>query len=459
MSIFFIHTHGLLSPSGVTARADPLTSHGATLDPMRPRGARRSRSWRPPGWRGSTRVALVLSAPLLALTLVACSGGEEPVRVIAATPTVTPAATETPEPTPTPVPLPSRPDNPLGGALAVSEYLHQGEADIENCLPELVRAWNLAPVEGERCLHTDMDGDGRDEFVFLITLPPDEEGGSVHADLWFFDDERAERRFYHSGRGIANQALVNLEILEVRDFTGSDTPEIVATWGPCIGDRCTTHLLIASHHGGMLTNLAPSSLAVEAVEEITIDDENRIHLRAGLFESPGAASAPRSTTTVLSWAGSQFRAVERLNPPEFLIHLVDDADRAFADGDYATARQLFEQASVNEDLRDWKQESGAGSDRPELQAYALLRASFAAQRMGDNPGARELLEWASSQFSGTMHGGAANVYLVSLDQGRSPITACASVEAYLGAFPSNMYDAFWTYGPASQTRSIFTLCS
>jgi hypothetical protein len=172
------------------------------------------------------RVNLLIGTVLAAL-LVACGGGDTGVRIVRASPTpgatVVADASATATSTAAPVPLPPRPDNPFAGGLAVAAYLAGGKADLKNCLPDLVAAWDLSPVDGQRCVSADIDGDGQDEFIFLVTI----KGDPLPAgEVWFFDDVKTHYRFFSSARALANDVLTGVAIAGVADLTGDGKREI-----------------------------------------------------------------------------------------------------------------------------------------------------------------------------------------------------------------------------------------
>jgi hypothetical protein len=391
---------------------------------------------------------------------VACSG-DDGIRISAitgdgATGTATVAAdsSSTPDPEGTVVPLPKIPDNPFASGREVGLYLAGGKPDLAGCLPELVSAWGMAPeIEGVRCLSIDIDGDREDEYLFLVTYDVAE--GPRPSDLWIYEGANENFRFFNSARALANALTSALEIREVADFTGDGLPEVVATWQECDASSCLTQVLIASNHNGVLENLAPSDAGVEEIEDFEIVDR-QIRITGTLTADPNAGPQ-RTTTRVIAWAGSRFRASTEPGEATYLVHLVNDADRAYNAGNYAEARALYLDAAANNTLPDWKAETGAPAGRSELQAYSLFRAGLSAQREGNSTESTRLLERASLQYPGTMHGSIAARYLAALDEGGSAAQACAATEAFISSF-QGLYVDFWDYGSANPERTVFSLC-
>ena len=408
--------------------------------------------------------AIVAFSALVALT-AACSGGSDGIRISATTGTgtgtptgtVSDAGSSTPTPTPTPVAVPPLPENPFAGGRAVEEYLAGGEPDFADCLPELVKAWGMAPeVDGPRCAMLDIDGDRKDEFVFLVSFASGADDESPYpADLWFFEDKDEGYRFHNSARALANASTSALRIRSLEDLTSDGLPEITMTWDECGAHTCVTHVSVASYHNGTLENLAPSDASIESLEEFTMDG-GVISMKGGLVASVGAGPQ-RESTTVVRWAGSRFRVETVEGPPTYLVHLVNDADALFAVGEYSQAKQAYLDAAGNNTLPDWKAEIGEGDGRSELQAYSTFRAALSAFRLNDLLGAGSLLERAATQYPQTMHGSAAIEYLIALQNGAPPEDACSAAENFLDTM-REQYVAFWNYGYENPERTVFGLC-
>ena len=416
----------------------------------------------------STRFLFVIVAAVTAMLAVSCGGGDPDVRVRPApeTATVRPDATaptdgSTVEPSEDdPVELPFPPTNRVGGGLLIAEYLAGGLANIEECLPELVADWELEPIEGERCLLGDIDGDDRDELIYLVSVPGDPE---APGDVWFFDDEEQSYRLFTSARAVANEVLAGVRIEALVDLTGDGAPEAVISSENCDGDLCTISFLIASAHRGFdVENLAPDDLSLPSTEGLSFEDATGDQLtdllvrREAETDEP-AAGPQRASSLIVTWTGLRFRVEEELDEPEYLFHLVTDADDHYRSGDLQTASELYLQAASDVSLRDWKQEQGDRAGRLELQPYSLFRAALAAQRSGDPAGALSLLERAFSNHGDSVHGLAAGVYRTSLQNGDSAGSACAATESFLDSL-SGFHSGVWDYGYANPGHQIDALC-
>lgn len=410
---------------------------------------------------------------LAGLTLVAaCGGGDPDVRVRPADSSTgavsTPDPSESPDPDataestpePHPVELPFAPENRVGGGLLVAEYLAGGLADIEGCLPELVRDWELEPIAGQRCAVGDVDGDGLDELIYAVGIPGEP---AAPGDVWFFDDAAAGYRLFTSARALANEILAGVNIEAFVDLTGDGAPEAVISTQTCDGERCTTGFVIASAHRGFaVEDLTPEDLAVSSTEGLVFEDGSDDQLtdlliRREAEEDDPAAGPQRASTLIVTWSGLRFRVDEEPDPPEYLIHLVIDADEAYRTGDLELAADLYLQAAADISLRDWKAESGERAGRAELQPYALFRAALAAQRQGDPETALQLLGRAFSEHPDSLHGLAAGIYLQALENGNAASTACTASESYLGRLQS-VHSDVWDYGFSLPTHEISGLC-
>jgi hypothetical protein len=410
---------------------------------------------------------LAAIAAAFTVMIAACGGGDG-VQIIAltATPTPTPGAasgggaTTTPEATPPPsepVPLPDRPENPFAGSRVVAAYLAGGLAEFDGCVQELREGWNMPPTRGERCVFADFDADGEEEFAYLITV----DGAPPPADIWLFDDRTAGFNFLTSIRTLANEVLFSLELLPAADLSGDGAPEVIAVFERCDGDLCRTDFVVASVEGGLLRDLVPANASVESVTSIEISDANGdgvddIVVVGGAVAVAGAGP-PRSSETVLGWNGRDLDATTTPGPPEFLSHLVFDADLAFVSGDFTRARQLYLQAASDRLLRDWKAENGQAGGRAELAPYSLFRAGLAAQRSGDQAGFLAQLTDAATRHASTLHGAAAGAYLAVINAGGAPGAACAAAEGVLLPV-ADLFALIWDYGFANPEHTITGIC-
>lgn len=399
------------------------------------------------------------------LMLSAC-GGDDGIRIsaITATPsaaTPTPGAgTEGQPPTGTPgerVPLPEAPENAFAAGRLVESYIAGGGALMADCLPELVTGWRLAPsVDGPRCAFVDLDGDRRQEWVFLVSFGDGEGDESPYpADLWFFQDESENFRFFNSARALANASTSGLRIRLVEDLTNDGLADLVMTWQECGASTCVARLTIASYHNGSLADLAPSGAEVESLADFEI--QGTTIRMTGTGAGSVGAGPQRETTTVVRWAGSSFRLEEEQGEATYLVHLVNDADRLFAAGDNAAARDAYLRVTQDTALPDWRAEVHGAPGRPELRAYSTFRAALASYRLGDQDRGLDLLVQAIERYPGTMHGLAAQDYLLAVAEGRSTGEACSAAEQILDTMRAQ-YVAFWDYGYANPERSVFTLC-
>src|SRR5690606_31262674 len=100
-------------------------------------------------------------------------------------------------------------------------------------LPALVERWEMAAeVEGPRCVVADLDGDRRDEYLFLVTFDADSgpDSGPRPSDMWIFEDAEEDFRLFNSARALANALTADLQIRDVDDYTGDGLPDLVATY-------------------------------------------------------------------------------------------------------------------------------------------------------------------------------------------------------------------------------------
>ena len=375
---------------------------------------------------------------------------------------------------------PPRPDMPLGGGLDIAGYLAGGEADLPYCLPEVVSGWALAETAGRRCLYADIDGDGESEFAFALTLP------DGPGDVWFFESADRDFRLFSSARLLAGRVLEDVSIAVTADLTGDRAPDLVISARSCGadggggGDACAPLFVIASAHRGALENLMPPDAAIPGAAVVRIEEPGEDAEEgalpalvigappeapgggapaAGTPEPAGPAGPDRSGDLVLDWDGSGFVVREQLEAPRYLFHAVAEADAAYADGEYAQARALYEAAAADESLLDWREEQGQPPGRAELSAFALFRAALAAERQDDAAGRIALLERAVERYGPTLHGQMAAIYLEAARAGWQPLEACAEIANFLSLpLYESRFRQIWDYGANNPRRRIGDVC-
>lgn len=418
-----------------------------------------------------TRKRLLPLLPILLVLAAACGDGGD-VRVVALTPVAAPttapdasptllpptASTATPTSRPS-VEVPARPDNPLAGGLAVAAYLAGGQADLAGCLPELVAAWNLPPIEGERCALTDITGDGLDDLLFVVSIAV--ESGGDPGDVWVFDQAGGQTRLISSARVLANEVLESVQLISATDLTGDTFADPVISSETCGASVCVHRFIIASAHRGSLANLAPNDPTVPSLESVRVEDVDGdglpdIVLRGGALTTPGAGPQ-RSSQRIFSWNGLTFSDREIVDPPAYLFHAIVDADAAFAAADYQRARSLYDAAATTTTLRDWKAEVGEPAGRSELSAYARFRAALASLRLGAGADALVRLGRLSGSQGGTLHGQAATFYVTALSGGAPASESCAAAEAFLRT-QSDLFARTWDYGFGNPEHAIADFC-
>lgn len=418
-------------------------------------------------------LAALAAASLVLLAASACGDGGD-IRIVAITPSPTPAASETGSvepssplpptsitPTPTPAPsgtVPDRPTDLLAGGVPVSSYLAGGSADIAGCLPGLVAAWGLAPVLGERCFFADIDGDGTSEFAFAVVTTTE---AASPGDVWFFQGADEQFRLFSSARVLANEVLEDVVLTAAADLTGDRFPDLVISARICSAGVCAGRLLLASAHGGEFTDLAPAGLNLTGLHSLRIEDATGDGLQDVVLNyehTPEPEAGPqRDFELVLNWAGLKFFDSKHPDPPRYLFHAIADADTIFDTADYQAARAQYEAAAANTALVDWRVEVGEGSGRRELAPYALLRAGISAVRTGDPEGALALFNQAATGFPASLHGQVASIFREGLEGGLAPAVACTTSEDYLRP-QSSRYAEIWDYGFSNPDHQISDLC-
>ncbi|MCA9916928.1 MAG: hypothetical protein KC445_03205 [Anaerolineales bacterium] len=367
-------------------------------------------------------------------------------------PTQTPTATATPSPTATPdfsCPQPGG-NATLETSLDFPEFSEKLVAYLNQVgtieqLPEQLEALNIEydifPV--------DMNDDDALEFVLNVAIPPEGEmafpgdrgtailqcrNGSYEV---IFDIWSGIYRFfrYTFSDDVDNDG--NQDVIIVGGFAGSacDLEPKVFIWSESeIVDASPDHRELAlgcSHEDMVLTE----DIDGDGAKELIISGWTVGHLDY---------APPRTITQTFTLQnGTYHLQTTEFGPPEYLVHLLDDAQRVLDSSDLVMAAQLYETIAEEQSLptvfSDYigppqaATERGIEPDYPQeyQQAFALFRLAALQTVLGNTTEA----DWALTQLKERFPQGTPGAEFISLtlllvnslQQGDTPESACEAV--------------------------------
>ncbi len=306
----------------------------------------------------------VIEAPLSAALSVPLDGG-------LANPATAIARANQPTPTPNTTACPTldeaitldatAPPNARLMDEAIVRYLTAGGtvAGLEAVLRE---GWNILGETGVVRGDTDLTGEGTPEVIISYTTP--DEGGMLVIEGCL--DGRYLTR-YQAALGGDTPRLLN-----VGDMNFDRIPEILFASQDCsAGCVYHTQLVTWNVERGRFVNLlggAITSDQLPTLEDIDSDQVSEIIVR--FDDSGNAQTGPlRTGYSAYDWNGTGYvESVRQLNPPRFLIQVIQQADAAFEAQNIEEAVALYNLALTSSGLENWYND-----DDDVLRAYSLYR--------------------------------------------------------------------------------------
>lgn len=403
------------------------------------------------GYKGSMRSPRTIPGVILTLTLAACSlQGVPPTPASSSPPTPTPFAPRAcpvyPG-SPSPPDLAARPDP----GTSLLDYFNAGGS------PDRLEP-SVAP---DGLLPADVNGDGWLDWL-VLTLDPASENSPTGGTLWLLTCYGSAYslafRLTPSDRGApALHGIV--------DLTGDGAADVVVGLPNCGAHTCFEQAQILVWDGATLTNrLEGSSDDLPYPHYLVIPplagEPGRVEIRGTGFGSVGAGPY-RPVARTWSWEEDAQRFVvtgEATLPTYFRIHVLHDADRAYLEGNYPLAQELYHRVITDDTLDDW--EAGERG-RQNLAAYANFRKVLTYLRVGDLGDAQVALGILQNRFpsgsTGHAYAEMAHAFWQEYGAGSDLVAACLAAQAFAEAHPAEILDPLY-YGYANPAYTPQGIC-
>ncbi|GAB4568928.1 MAG: hypothetical protein Kow0077_00610 [Anaerolineae bacterium] len=435
---------------------------------------------------------------LVLLLLAACEGGPLPVAVTAipATPptvtpggmvlrvlptpeppTATPVVTDTPSPAdvlaglvpepavecpaPRTPPAPPQPATFNLYATAINRFLSDG-ATVP-ALQQLLTDWGV--VSAERGLVTDaydLTGDGVFEVVAILADPFNADIAPVPGQMLVFGCSRSDYRLlyasdYGPGFGVP-------QLLHVGDMNASGGPELVYFQERCQSGACVQAAQVLSwfpaNDGFIALNVDTVGSADGRFSIADLDGDNilEIMIQGGGLAADASVGPPRSSTTIWDWNGMNYvRAVTRLDPPLYRIHVIHDADAALVTGDTNEAIRLYQEALENPRLGTWQ----VPNEQVMLRAYALFKLIVTYAYIEEDMAALDahtvLLQENPPGTPGNAYARVGDAFWQTFQATRNMHSACLAAAETVAQNPAAVL-FLNSYGPANRAYQIPDIC-
>ncbi len=438
---------------------------------------------------------------LVVLFLLTACGGAPPVSeqpLPAASPTVTPGGMilmilPTPTPvTPTPPPAsapeaapgyvltlaaasqaaicppPGNPRPPAAPAAynlyttAINQFLSAGGS--VPALSALLAEWGAVDeTVGLVSDAYDLTGDGVYEVLVILADPFNAEIAPRPGQLLVFGCQQEDYRLlygseYGPGFGIPT-------LLYVGDMNANSNPELVYVQQRCQSGSCVQAAQVLSwsapNDGFIALNVDTVGSADGRFSIADLDDDRvqEIMIQGGGISTSISAGPPRSSTTIWDWNGLNYvRALTRLDPPLYRIHVIHDADRALESGDGEEAIRLYREVLENPRLGTWQ----VPNEQSMLRGYAQFKLIVAYAYLEDDLAA---LDAHSALMAEHTPGLPSNVYALVGDAFWSAYqathnlhTACVAAATAASQNPQAVL-FLNSYGPANRAYQVPDICT
>lgn len=306
-------------------------------------------------------------------------------------------------------------------------------------------------------IRTDLDltGEGQPEIVFGYS-PPDE-GGTL---LIVGCENRQYIILYRS----VSDAIDAPRLILIGDMNRDFLNDLMFTIETCefgIADSCTflTQLVSWEPSAGRFVSLLGARIISDEEPTLTdFDNDEVTEIVARLTNNGTAITGPlRTGTNIYDWNGTVYvLSIQELDPPEFRIQIIHEADRLLRMGNIPLAVQLYQQTLAEEsELRLWRDD-----EEDLLTSYALLKLLIA--RSTDSPEDSLLIyERIVTTFPDpaqtTVYIQLTQLYWDALQVTGSVQEACAEVRTFVGQNTSAV-DLMNRYGNRSPIYTPMDIC-
>jgi hypothetical protein len=411
------------------------------------------------------------------LMLAACRASTpEPIVIVATltpipSPTTPPTITLTPTRAPDcPAPFPEAnwlaPADFNGYVTAIQSFLSAGGA-ADALREQLTKASSIDAQYGG-VWPVDLTGDGDLETIVSIFDPAREAVGSLPSgDLLIFGCTNGVDTLLY--RDTAGNAAPMVQVREVGDLIGAGRGGQVATVrSECGAHTCFDTFDMLGWDGNAFVSLMGDRLQMPfpTYTLVNRDGDAALELEAvaGQIASVGAGPQ-RSLTQIWDWNGAQYvLADEFFPPPEYRIHIVNDADDLLASGDFNGALALYERATSDDaSILDWETRPGRTQegDRANPAAYALYRIMIVHVRLGDVDQARADYDRLNAEYpageAGDDYRELAQIFWSSYDTSNSLSAACTAVNVFANN-DVDALDGLNAYGYANRQYVAVDMC-
>jgi hypothetical protein len=322
-------------------------------------------------------------------------------------PTGTPTSTRTRRPTRTSTPTDRFTRTPTFTATHETSQLEGLYAIILASLNQGIPISNiLGTLQDEnitlQAFLVDFDEDGTPDILMIATVHIDNVIHENNSGVWVFKESEKGYQTVFSYQMIMLGAI---KFLAEEDVNQDTLPEVILTgiWStPMMA--CDTIILVLGWQAGKIVEYFEQQLDA-CSSEVYLGEIDPNGNRQIVVQNPGpgglSGGPSRASTDIYTIQDNQYQLfTSQLFPAIYRIHVLQEAQVAYHDGDYDIALQLWDQAAHDTALINYPSESLGQEDQPEIYqpAFALYRMYTTHLILGDTDKAQKVLDEISSSY-------------------------------------------------------------
>lgn len=332
----------------------------------------------------------------------------------------------------------------------LAQFLSSGGTPI-SLESRLRNSWNLLGENGLVRADLDLTGEGANDVIIALATPQD--GGTLL--IFGCANQRYVSRYQTTTGGTTPR------IIQIGDMTADGRPEILFTSEVCTDDdRCQqqTQLITWRADLGRFVSLLGHSITSDGEPTIgDVDDDEIVEVVVRLDNPGDARTGPlRTGVNIYDWNGAGYvRSIVQLDPPQYRIQVVQQADEQLARLNAEEAISLYELALDDPGLQNWH-----ANESPDLRAYILFRLLIARAFLAEPDlltTYQQILDAFPNPETAPVYARLSTVFWNAFNITNNLRSACLEVREAINVMPESL-QLLNRYGDRSPTYTAETVC-
>jgi len=347
--------------------------------------------------------------------------------------------------------------DPTRIAQELNTYFNSG--GTAESLDAVVQDKGLAPMQGPSTISLDLNNDGWLDVAVALVDPTLERVNAPGPLYVFLCSGSGYQPVFSLGPAPENGAP---ELLAAQDLNGDQADDLLFGLPNCGAHTCFVQIQALTWLNGQAQVRLRGQSDDLPYPDIQIEPGSngglpRIAVTGTGIGSVGAGPY-RQRTRYWSWDAAAEAFVvsgEIERPAQYRIHALNDAQQASAQGEFATAEQLYTRVIDDDNLQDWMDPA---TERANLSAFAQFRLVVIFQQSGQPDRAGKAYDQLQSDHpqgtTGHSYAELADAFWQTVQAGADIGTACRAASSYASANSQTILDPLYfgyanpTYGPS-----------